>query len=200
MAPAVLAALVVGASTAAVTTVFGAPPAGVPVELSARGIVIPAPGSGVQPDFRPLEPSTTPPPTETAAPSTRAEQPKPPPSVLEQVLSLVNQQRAGAGCAPVAADARLARAAQGHSDDMAARAYFSHTSQDGRSFAARITAAGHPSPAAENIAKGQRTAADVMRAWMDSPGHRANILNCDHRGMGVGHTAAGYYWVQNFSR
>ncbi|WP_424188648.1 CAP domain-containing protein [Actinokineospora sp. G85] len=82
------------------------------------------------------------------------------------------------------------------SDDMAARAYFSHTSQDGRSFAARITAAGHPSPAAENIAKGQRTAADVMRAWMASPGHRAHILNCDHRGMGLGHT----YWVQNFGR
>ena len=70
---------------------------------------------------------------------------------------------------------------------MATNDYFSHTSQDGTSFATRITNAGYKwSGAAENIAKGQRTPADVMKAWMNSSGHRANILNCGLKDLGVG--------------
>jgi uncharacterized protein YkwD len=117
-----------------------------------------------------------------------------------EVLALVNRERGTAGCAPLAADDRLAAAARAHAVDMSANDYFSHVSQDGRSFVDRSKAKGYPDPAAENIAKGQRTAEEVMRAWMDSPGHRANILDCNLKALGVGFTAKGYYWVQDFGR
>jgi uncharacterized protein YkwD len=70
---------------------------------------------------------------------------------------------------------------------MAKNNYFSHTSLDGTQFADRISRAGYQwRGAGENIAKGQRTPADVMNAWMNSSGHRANILNCGFRDLGVG--------------
>jgi uncharacterized protein YkwD len=119
-----------------------------------------------------------------------------------QVLVLVNRERAKAGCRAVTANASLQRAAQAHSADMAARNYFSHTSQDGRTFADRIRAAGYGgNRMAENIAAGQATAASVMQAWMSSSGHRANILNCSYTALGVGHATGGsygHYWVQDF--
>lgn len=128
----------------------------------------------------------------------------PPPraGVGRQVVALVNVERSRAGCAPVSADAALQSAAQGHSDDMAARDYFSHTSPDGSTFAERIRAAGYLGGAiAENIAAGQPSAQDVMSAWMASPGHRANILNCTYRDIGVGYATGGSYgtyWTQTF--
>ncbi|GAB3872662.1 CAP domain-containing protein [Terrabacter terrigena] len=123
-------------------------------------------------------------------------------AVAEQVVSLVNAERARAGCAPVATHALLARAAQDHSADMAARSYFSHTSPDGRTFAQRIRAAGWAGGAlAENIAAGQVSAMAVMQAWMGSAAHRANILNCAYRDIGVGYATGGRYgtyWTQAF--
>jgi uncharacterized protein YkwD len=108
-----------------------------------------------------------------------------------QVLSIVNTERAKAGCQPLAFNARLRTAAFKHSADMAARDYFSHDTPDGVSFATRITNEGYRwSNAAENIAKGQRTPEDVMTAWMNSPGHRANILNCATKSIGAGVTYA----------
>jgi uncharacterized protein YkwD len=82
---------------------------------------------------------------------------------------------------------------------MAANGYFSHTGRDGRSFADRIRAQGYPSPAAENIARGQRSASAVMQAWLNSAGHRRNILNCSLRAIGVGF-APGNVWTQDFGR
>ena len=115
---------------------------------------------------------------------------------------LVNSERAKAGCRAVRANSALKRAAQGHSADMAAKDYFSHTSKDGRTFADRIRAAGYPGGTiGENIAAGQTTASAVMRSWMGSSGHRANILNCSFTALGVGYARGGsygYYWTQDF--
>ncbi len=121
-------------------------------------------------------------------------------SAEQQVISLVNAERSKAGCGPLSENALLTKAAQGHSDDMAARNFFDHTNPDGDGPGERITAAGYAwSSYGENIAKGQTTAAQVMDAWMNSPGHRANILNCGFKEIGVGlHTAGGPYWTQAF--
>ncbi|WP_030691367.1 sigma-70 family RNA polymerase sigma factor [Streptomyces globisporus] len=121
-------------------------------------------------------------------------------STEEQVIDLVNAERAKAGCGPLTEHPLLTRAAQGHSDDMAARDFFDHTNPDGDGPGERITAAGYAwSSYGENIAKGQTTAAQVMDSWMNSPGHRANILNCGFKEIGVGlHTSGGPYWTQAF--
>ncbi|WP_051804373.1 CAP domain-containing protein [Streptomyces griseus] len=121
-------------------------------------------------------------------------------TTADQVIALVNAERAKAGCGPVTASATLARAAQGHSDDMAARDFFDHTDPDGDGPGERVTAAGYPwSTYGENIAMGQTTAEQVMEGWMNSPGHRANILNCSFKEIGVGvHTDGGPYWTQVF--
>lgn len=145
-----------------------------------------------------VRPSGAPSPTTSAASSV----PPPRAGVAHQVVALVNIERARAGCDPVSADAALQSAAQGHSDDMAARTYFSHTSPDGSTFADRIRGAGYRGGSiAENIAAGQRSAKAVMDAWMASPGHRANILNCTYRDIGVGYATGGSYgtyWTQTF--
>jgi uncharacterized protein YkwD len=117
------------------------------------------------------------------------------------VLTLVNQERGKAGCGPLTADSRLATAARLHSEDMAARNFFDHTNPDGVTFDQRITKAGYRwSGAAENIAKGQTTPASVMDSWMHSPGHRANILNCGFKNIGIGLAYQGRspLWTQDF--
>ena len=92
--------------------------------------------------------------------------------------------------------------AQAHSQDMATRNYFDHNTPEGKSPFDRMTAAGYAfSSAAENIAAGQRTPADVVTAWMNSAGHRANILNCGLTQIGVGYATGGsygVYWTQDF--
>ncbi|WP_433262158.1 CAP domain-containing protein [Actinosynnema sp. CS-041913] len=156
-------------------------------------------------------PSTTPAPpsTTTTAPEPVAE-PAPEPvaptrtdvEISEaKVFNLTNAERAANGCPALGVDERLDKAARGHSADMAAQNYFDHKSKDGRTFVDRVKAAGHPAPGAENIAAGQRTAEAVVKGWMESPGHRANILNCKLRTLGVGMArggAYGLYWTQNF--
>ncbi|MFJ5829398.1 CAP domain-containing protein [Streptomyces sp. NPDC093089] len=121
-------------------------------------------------------------------------------SAADQVIALVNAERAKAGCGPLTANATLTKAAQGHSDDMAARDFFDHTNPDGKGPGDRVTAAGYPwSTYGENIAMGQQTPEQVMDAWMNSSGHRANILNCDFKEIGVGiHSSGGPYWTQVF--
>ncbi|MFE4517728.1 CAP domain-containing protein [Kitasatospora sp. NPDC056783] len=124
------------------------------------------------------------------------------PGYAQQVVDLVNVQRAKAGCGPVGAEPRLASAAQSHSDDMANRNYFDHASPEGEHADHRIEAAGYSwSTWGENIARGQKDPAAVMDAWMNSPGHRANILNCSFNQLGVGvRTGAnGPWWTQVFA-
>ncbi|WP_050986770.1 CAP domain-containing protein [Streptomyces somaliensis] len=118
-----------------------------------------------------------------------------------RVVDLVNAERAGAGCPALRVDDRLQRAAQGHADDMAARDYYAHDTPEGRGPGDRIGAAGYRwSTWAENIHRGPGDPAAAVRGWMESPGHRANILNCAFRDIGVGVTlrSNGPWWVQNF--
>lgn len=116
------------------------------------------------------------------------------------VAELTNKERAKVGCGPLRVDQRLVTAARRHSADMAANHYFSHTSKNGDSFADRIQKAGYPSPGAENIAMGYGTPAAVMTGWMNSSGHRANILNCKLKAIGVGVQtgSGGPWWTQDF--
>ncbi|SHM31597.1 CAP domain-containing protein [Cryptosporangium aurantiacum] len=124
-----------------------------------------------------------------------------PASESDRVIELVNVARAQAGCEPVHADARLAAAALEHSEDMVARDYFSHMTPDGVSPWDRAKEAGYEVPTGENIALGQRDADAVMDAWMNSEGHRVNILNCGSKAIGVGvatNPAGTPYWTQMF--
>ncbi|MGW0820896.1 CAP domain-containing protein [Streptomyces sp. NPDC002845] len=117
-----------------------------------------------------------------------------------EVLRLVNVERAKAGCDPVAANSALAKLAEAFSKDMALREFFDHIDPDGSDPWDRASALGIAGLGGENIARGQATAEAVMKAWMDSPGHRANILNCDFTTLGVGvHLGAGGpWWTQDF--
>lgn len=118
-----------------------------------------------------------------------------------QVLTLVNKERASAGCSPLTSNAKLTEAADDYSDVMARSGVMSHTGPDGSTMAGRVDAAGYAwSTLGENIARGQSDAAAVMDAWMNSPGHRANILNCSFKEIGVGvHFGdGGPWWTQNF--
>ncbi|WP_432014890.1 CAP domain-containing protein [Streptomyces cucumeris] len=122
--------------------------------------------------------------------------------LTSEVIVLTNAERAAARLAPLAAEPRLTTAAQRHSDDMVARDFYSHTGPEGRQpwDRARAAGAGHRG-IGENIACGQRSAAEVVRGWMDSPGHRANILGPDFTHIGVGYATgsrAGTYWTQVF--
>jgi uncharacterized protein YkwD len=151
-------------------------------------------------------PTPTPTPAPTPAPSGGI-------SATEQrVLDLTNQARATArtcgttsypAAAPLTWNANLATAARAHAADMAAKNYFSHTSQDGRTFDVRIVNAGYTgwSNLAENIAAGQPTAESVVAGWLTSPGHCAGIMSGALKEIGVGTATGGSYgnyWVQDF--
>ncbi|WUH90676.1 CAP domain-containing protein [Streptomyces sp. NBC_00433] len=116
------------------------------------------------------------------------------------ILSLVNKERATAGCKPLTASSSLDGLAQAFSDDMAARGFFDHTDPDGHTPWDRAKARGITNLGGENIARGQADAEAVMTAWMNSPGHRANILNCDYTTLGVGihFGTGGPWWTQDF--
>ncbi|WP_369142633.1 CAP domain-containing protein [Streptomyces sp. R44] len=120
---------------------------------------------------------------------------------VRDVVELANAEREKAGCDPLRSEGHLRAAAQGHADDMAARDYYEHHSPEGRDAGDRITGAGYAwSTWGENIHRGPKTPARAMADWMDSPGHRANILNCSFKDIGVGVTLAanGPWWVQDF--
>ena len=134
--------------------------------------------------------------------------PKPAPvatGVLEaKAIELTNAQRVANGCKAMRTDAKLTAAARAHSTDMVNGNFFSHTGSDGSSFVQREGKAGYTTGAsAENIAWGYPTAEAVVTGWMNSAGHRANILNCSSLAVGVGvvRKADGtVYWTQDFGR
>lgn len=117
-----------------------------------------------------------------------------------EVLRLVNEERAKVGCSAVSANSALQDLAEAFSASMAARDFFDHTDPDGRSPWDRADEAGITDLGGENIARGQADAASVMEAWMNSPGHKANILNCDFKTLGVGvhFGSGGPWWTQDF--
>lgn len=122
----------------------------------------------------------------------------------QQVLALVNAERAKAGLESLKLDDSLNVMAAAKAKDMAESNYFSHNSPNYgspfdmmRSFGIDYTSAG------ENIAAGQKTAKDVMNSWMNSSGHRANILSDKYTELGVGYYAGGsygVYWCQEFTQ
>lgn len=144
-------------------------------------------------------PAPTPTPTATA--------------YAQRVLQLTNTARATARtCGSVASPAvpalslntQLTAAAQNHASDMAALNYFSHTSQDGRTFDQRISNAGYAwSSLGENIAAGQPTPEAVVAGWLTSPGHCTNLMSARFTQLGVGYAQGGSYgsyWVQDFGK
>lgn len=119
-------------------------------------------------------------------------------SQQEGLFAEVNAYRQQNGKSTLKRDADLERRAQAHAEDMAERNYFSHTSPDGTTFAMRIK--GYGAAAGENIAAGQRDAVAVVQAWSKSPGHNTNMLNSNHRAMGLGYAYNAqsiykHYWV-----
>jgi uncharacterized protein YkwD len=114
--------------------------------------------------------------------------------LVRATLCLLNAQRARRGLGAVRLNDDLSTAARGHSRAMVSKRFFSHTSPDGTTFLDRIKATGYLSGArswnvGENIAYGSgslSTPRAISRAWMKSPGHRANILSSAFRSIGVG--------------
>ena len=201
-------------------------PAGAAATSSASGATSPAPLTVAAPTVETPVPSPTPSPTPTPTPtpgptsSAPAPEPTPEPTPEEtvagtvasapppavgsgpegEVLALVNEERSAAGCAPLRADEGLAAVARAHSADMRDRGYFSHVDPAGQDPFDRAAAAGVDYARAENIAYGQPDAAAVMAAWMDSSGHRRNVLDCSLGSLGVGiaEGAGGPWWTQLF--
>lgn len=118
-----------------------------------------------------------------------------------EVVELVNAERAKAGCGALSIDEKLTTAAQRHSQDQADHQNMSHTGSDGSDPGTRLDRVGYSwRTYGENVAWNQRTPAAVMDAWMNSPGHRANILNCSFTEIGVGVVSSnGPYWTQVFA-
>ena len=117
----------------------------------------------------------------------------------KQVVDLTNAERAKEGLKPLEMHSPLMEVAQAISEDMAKNNYFSHTSPTYGSPFDQIKSAGISyRSAGENIAQGQRTPQQVVQAWMESPGHRQNIMNANYTHIGVGFVDNGYYWTQQF--
>ncbi len=120
-------------------------------------------------------------------------------SYEKQVVDLVNQERARAGLPSLKLNAELSRVARYKSQDMHNRGYFDHNSPTyGSPFTMMRNFGISYRSAGENIAYGQRTPQEVVNAWMNSAGHRANILNSSFTDIGVGYVADGNYWTQMF--
>ncbi|MEU6005467.1 CAP domain-containing protein [Streptomyces sp. NPDC047453] len=156
------------------------PPQGAPAESA-------APSQPSAPDAgAPAEPSASKDTGTSSGPTAR-------------VVELVNAERSKAGCSALTVNAKLTKAAQAHSEDMAAHRNMSHTGSDGSNPGDRITRAGYSWQSyGENVAYGYATPEQVMAGWMSSSGHKANILNCSFKEIGVGLAQPGNYWTQEF--
>lgn len=220
-----------GAGSALLPARFTGP--GTPAELSEAAVAALAPGAGggvpgggaaTRPAASPVRPESA--STSGGAPKSSAKAPKlaktsnkptkrpvadkpvVTPGLAGQeteVIRLVNVERGHAGCGSLKLNTELRTAIRLHVQELGTHGnlYISHVSDDGRTFVDRAKAQGYNDPGGENVARGQRNAADVMNSWMNSQGHRANILNCDFKAIGVG-VAKGVdntlVWGQIFGR
>ncbi|HJF32591.1 MAG TPA: CAP domain-containing protein [Sporosarcina psychrophila] len=120
-------------------------------------------------------------------------------AIEKAVLDLTNAERQKAGLKPLQTDSKLMNSARQKSADMASKNYFSHTSPTYGSPFDQMKANGVTyKSAAENIAMGQRSAEEVVKGWMESPGHRQNILTPGFTHIGIGYDKNGNYWTQQF--
>jgi uncharacterized protein YkwD len=131
---------------------------------------------------------------------------------VQSVLSGINAVRAKGGCGPLTLNKQLMATAESHARNMAEDDFFGHRDKNGKNFPTRVRAQGYRlSLAAENIAAGQKTPEEAVQAWMNSPGHRKNVLNCKFRETGIAMVyqpddqplkgqsmGLRYYWVQVF--
>ncbi|WP_424969490.1 CAP domain-containing protein [Dinoroseobacter sp. S76] len=121
-------------------------------------------------------------------------------SSAPELLAVVNGARRDAGQGALASNSALDRAAIAHAQDMAEKGYFDHVAPDGSTPLRRMRAAGYEACyAAENIAKGQRDADQVLRAWLGSEGHRRNLLSPDPKAAGTAR-GTGDIWVMTYAR
>jgi uncharacterized protein YkwD len=196
------------------TAAHTAPTEDAVVAPSPEGSAVKAPTPAASPTSRPR---TTAPSSHPAAAEKVAE-PKPKPKATSHPLAaaagapaknvaaenlavkLTNAQRAQHGCSALRVDVHLVTAARQHSRDMRVRHYFDHNTPDGKTPWDRIKADGYSQPGAENIAMGYATSQAVVNGWMNSPGHRANILNCSLKAVGIGveYGSGGPWWTQDF--
>ncbi|MCH7231463.1 CAP domain-containing protein [Glycomyces sp. L485] len=118
----------------------------------------------------------------------------------QALVDAVNDERSAAGCGALERNSLLDTASRLHAEDMAVNDYFDHISLDGRNPSERAAEQGFNGGVGENIAAGYPDVASVMEGWMNSEGHRANILNCDYDviGIGIADRDGTPYWVQNF--
>jgi uncharacterized protein YkwD len=130
----------------------------------------------------------------------------PHPDFADTVMTLVNHERVAAGCPALTPNDTLIQVARAHSQDMAVHRFIGHTGSNGRTPAQRVQDAGYQFRiVAENVAAGRLTPESAVQGWMNSPEHRANILNCALRDTGVGVVEApddptyGIYWTQLFA-
>jgi uncharacterized protein YkwD len=124
-------------------------------------------------------------------------------TLMSQLVTQSNQSRHRAGCGQLKVNQALVTASVRHSSYMAATGRFSHTGSRGSNFATRSRSAGYGAAMGENIGWGYRTSSAMFKAWMASPGHRANILNCRAKSIGVGVVYARNgtpYFTQVFGR
>jgi len=122
-------------------------------------------------------------------------------SFEEKVVELTNIEREKAGLPPLKIDSTLMKVSQQKAQDMSTNHYFDHTSPTyGTPYDMMSKAGIVYSAAGENIAWGHPSPEAVVKGWMNSPGHRANILNNSFTYIGVGHTEGDHYWVQMFYR
>jgi uncharacterized protein YkwD len=209
---------------ASVTDPYGAG-GGDPVSAEPSISAEPVPSTEPTPSTEAPESPAAPPPPPPAAdkpkpkpaktsskPASKPKPPANPPKVgadmasqEDEVVRLTNVERGKAGCGEVRMDDKLRTAMRLHVQELGTHGglYISHVSDDGRSFVDRAKAQGYNAPAGENVARGQRDAADVMKSWMNSDGHRKNILNCSHKAIGVGATKGvdgTIVWGQIFGR
>ncbi|MEU5904993.1 CAP domain-containing protein [Micromonospora sp. NPDC047467] len=207
-----------GEPTAVDDTVAAAP--AVPTEqLAGDNLVAPSPTDTPSPAPPSPSPSKvvkpTPAPSRTTAASRRTAPRSTAPSTTSgsggssgsvsaqarEVVDLVNAERAKAGCKALSIDDKLMTAAQRHSQDQADHQNMSHTGSDGSNPGVRLDRVGYTwRTYGENVAWNQKTPASVMDAWMNSSGHRANILNCAFTEIGIGIASSnGPYWTQVFA-
>lgn len=121
-------------------------------------------------------------------------------SLRAAILKLTNKARASAGCkSSLRYSTQLERSAQSHANDMSRHNYMSHSSRSGKNSDQRIRQTGFDGDkTGENLGNGFSSPEGVFRAWMNSPSHRRNILDCGFRILGVGYASSGGYWVQHF--
>ena len=166
-----------------------------------------------EPTKKPEQPSPSPTPTEKPATPTPkpTEKPQPTPTpttkpepnpeqMAQEVIRLTNIERAKVGVAPLQYHAKLQQAAMVRAKEISI--LFSHGRPDGSVYTTAFSEAGVGCPDSENMGKGAFTAEQIVRAWMNSPGHKANMLSSTSTHIGVGFyksSTGGYYWIQDFS-